>query len=230
MIDYTKLRKKIVPEQDGQDVTRLRVGVVSAVNTNGTCDVAISGVTVAGVPRLAGADVYVGGSVQILSYRGSLLILGLSATDGRSSGLGLWLRGDDSVSSSPVTSATPVSLGLVTNTGDLVKDRVYELKTFGGISGSSAGAWADLWAYRSPALTALAEWFRWPMPAVTTAYNASGCGLYFTAAANVSSVAVALYGNASAGSLTHGATNSSRRNIEVWDVGHISKFPGVPPW
>jgi hypothetical protein len=230
MIDYTKLRKKIIPEPDGEDVTKLRVGVVSAVNTNGTCDVAISGVTIPGVPRLAGADVYVGASVQIISYRGSLLILGLVATDGRSGGLGLWLRGQDTSSSSAVTSATPVSLGLVTNTGDLIKDRVYELKTFGGVSGSVAGAYADLRAYRSPALTSLAEWYRFPMPATVTAYNATGSGLYFTVTANVTSVGVALYGTASTGSLTHGGTATSPRNIEVWDVGHISKFPGVPVW
>lgn len=230
MIDYTKLKKKLIPPPDGEDVTKMRSGVVSVVNANGTADVVISGVTVQGIPRLSGVDVAVGAVVQMISYRGSLLILGSTAADARSPGLGLWMRAQDTASSAPLTSGTPVSLGLVSNTADLVKDRVYELKTFGGVAGSSAGAYALLQVFRSPALTLLADFFRFPMPAASTAFNASAGGLYFTATANVSGAAIALYGNANTGSLTHGATSTSARNVEAWDVGHILKFTGVPAW
>lgn len=76
----SKIKKKILPPDDGQDTLKLRTGVISAVNSDGTCDVTISGVTVAGVPKLAEAFVPVGSVVQLLTYRGSLLIIGASAT------------------------------------------------------------------------------------------------------------------------------------------------------
>lgn len=76
----SQIKKALSGQQDdGQDVARLRTGVISAVNTNGTVDVTLSGVTVAGVSYLADAGVAVGAIVQMLSYRGSLLVLGTSA-------------------------------------------------------------------------------------------------------------------------------------------------------
>lgn len=75
-LDYTKLLKKINPQDDGQDVLRLRVGVVAAIASDGTVDVTINGVTVPDVPVLGGAYFAVASTVQILSYRGSLLIIG----------------------------------------------------------------------------------------------------------------------------------------------------------
>lgn len=80
MIDYTKLLKKLTPDQDGEPHLHLRTGVVSALNADGTVDILMSGVLVPGVPRLAETVVQVGGRVQILAARGSLLILGASAT------------------------------------------------------------------------------------------------------------------------------------------------------
>jgi hypothetical protein len=76
MIDYTTLIKKLVPDEDGQDVLRLRVGVVSAIATDGTVDLTLNGVTVPDVPVLGGAYFAVASTVQVLSYRGSLLIIG----------------------------------------------------------------------------------------------------------------------------------------------------------
>lgn len=76
MLDYTKLIKKLVPEEDGQDVLRLRVGVVAAIAADGTVDVTLNGVTVPDVPVLGNAYFAVGTTVQILSYRGSLMIIG----------------------------------------------------------------------------------------------------------------------------------------------------------
>lgn len=74
-IDYTKLLAKLSPEPGGEDVLRLRTGVISAVNSDGTVDVAISGVVVPHVPRLAGTILSAASNVQVLSYRGSLLVL-----------------------------------------------------------------------------------------------------------------------------------------------------------
>lgn len=80
-VDYTKLLKKLVPESDGQAVLRLLVGVVSAIDSgDGTVDVTLNGVTVPDVPVLGGAYFAVASTVQILSYRGSLLIIGSSAS------------------------------------------------------------------------------------------------------------------------------------------------------
>ena len=80
MIDYTKLLKRLNPEPGGEDVLRLRVGVVTAVNSGGLVDVTISGVSVPDVPVLAGVQAPIGAVVQILSLRGSLLVLGASSS------------------------------------------------------------------------------------------------------------------------------------------------------
>lgn len=80
MLDYTKLLKKINPDSDGEDTLRLRVGVVSTVNSDGTVNVTISGVTIPNVPRLLDSSMATGAAVQVLSYRGSLLVLGRVST------------------------------------------------------------------------------------------------------------------------------------------------------
>lgn len=78
-IDWHRLAKRINPKPDGQDVLRLRVGVVDALNTDGTIDVLLDEVLLdKPVPVLAGALVEVGLPVQLLSYRGSLLAIGTS--------------------------------------------------------------------------------------------------------------------------------------------------------
>jgi hypothetical protein len=77
VIDLTKILDKLVPEPDGEDVLRLRVGIVEAV-TDGRVDVDLSGTVIEGVPVLGGATLAVGQPVQMLSYRGALLALGSS--------------------------------------------------------------------------------------------------------------------------------------------------------
>lgn len=77
MLDYTNLLKKLVPEDDGEDFLRLRVGTVNAVNANGTLDITMSsGVIVPSVPKLATAYAPVGAVVQMISFRGSLMVIG----------------------------------------------------------------------------------------------------------------------------------------------------------
>jgi energy-converting hydrogenase Eha subunit C len=80
-IDYTRLLSKLSPAQDGQDVARLRTGLVMVVNSDGTADVAISGVTIEDVPVLGdNTMLIVGQACQVLTYRGSLLVLGQSGS------------------------------------------------------------------------------------------------------------------------------------------------------
>lgn len=76
--DYTKLLARLLPDAGGEDTVRMRVGVVTAVNVNGTLNILLSGVSVPGVSRLDNVIVGVGDVVQIASYRGALLALGKS--------------------------------------------------------------------------------------------------------------------------------------------------------
>jgi hypothetical protein len=81
MIDYTALLKKLTPDRDGEPHTHLRTGTVAAVNSDGTLDITMSGgVLVPGVPKLASVFADVGDAVQMISFRGSLLVLGPVAT------------------------------------------------------------------------------------------------------------------------------------------------------
>ena len=76
-IDYTRMLDKLIPVADGQDVLRLRTGLVMAINSDGTLDVAISGVTVEDIPVLGdNSGFIVSQPCQVLTYRGSLLVLG----------------------------------------------------------------------------------------------------------------------------------------------------------
>jgi hypothetical protein len=77
MIDYTRLRKKLVPEPDGEPATHLRTATVDAVNSDGTVDLLMnSGVVVPDIPKLESANVFSGMNVQVISLRGSLLVIG----------------------------------------------------------------------------------------------------------------------------------------------------------
>lgn len=78
--DYTRLLEKIVPTQDGEDPVRLRTAVVAVINSDGTIDITLNGVTVTNVP-VVGSNLgfVVGRSVQVLVHRGALLVLGQTA-------------------------------------------------------------------------------------------------------------------------------------------------------
>jgi hypothetical protein len=79
-IDYQKLLAKLMPEPGGEDVARMRVGIVDAVNADGTVNLGIAGIIVPSIARLANAPMVAGTVVNVISYRGSLLILGPSAS------------------------------------------------------------------------------------------------------------------------------------------------------
>lgn len=88
MIDYNRLLGKIAssvnPGTDAEDKVRLRTATVSSINVNGTVDILLSAVTIPSVPVLDGLVVAVGAVVQVLSSRGSLLVIGGSAAGGQS--------------------------------------------------------------------------------------------------------------------------------------------------
>lgn len=75
-INLSKIKKKLNPEPDGQGPLRLQSATVSAIASDGTVDITLNGATVTDVPVLGSARFVNGQAVQVLSYRGSLLILG----------------------------------------------------------------------------------------------------------------------------------------------------------
>src|SRR6188508_1316671 len=79
-IDYTKLRQKLTPEDQvgGDPGLQLRVGTIQAIASDGTVTLNLSGVNITDVNVLDGAVFSVGTVVQVLSYRGSLLVIGAS--------------------------------------------------------------------------------------------------------------------------------------------------------
>lgn len=79
MMDYTNLLEKLDPEDQvgGDPGLQLRVPTVASVNGNGTVDLTMpDGVLVFSVSRLAGSYAKLGAPVQMLTYRGSMLVIG----------------------------------------------------------------------------------------------------------------------------------------------------------
>jgi hypothetical protein len=107
----SKIKKKLLPTTDGQDTARLRTAVVSAIGTDGKVSITLNGATVTNVPTLGGAVFAVGTVVQLLSYRGSLLILGgsglgaqparLNSTDNLNGSIGTTYTNNAGGSTSP---------------------------------------------------------------------------------------------------------------------------------
>lgn len=226
MIDYTKLLKKITPDRDGEPHLHLRTAVVSAVNANGTVDILMSGVTIPGVPRLAEATVQVGGTVQILAARGSLLVIGQAMSAGRSAGAGLWTRVQSNSSSGSV--GTSLATVLTTPSTTFLKNRVYEVRSHAGAQ-AGAGTWAFLTVVRTGSVT-IGEGYRFPLT-TSAVFRTGFTGVYFAvnSSSNVTGT-IQLQLSFSAGTGVHYANATQERNLEVWDVGDVSQFSGVPVW
>lgn len=100
-IDLTKIKKKINPPMDGQDVLRLKVAtIVSRSSTTGATTILMDDTTITNVPSLGGVAYSVGTTVQVLSYRGSLMIIG----------------GSNAASAQPVESTGSATNGSTTST------------------------------------------------------------------------------------------------------------------
>lgn len=77
-MDYSQIKRKLNPPVDGQDVLRLATATVVNIESDSTVDILLDGATVVDVPVLGSPAMAVGSVVQILKYRGSLLVLGPS--------------------------------------------------------------------------------------------------------------------------------------------------------
>jgi hypothetical protein len=225
VIDLYQLLEKLDPQPGGEDVLRLRVGTIDAIS-GATVSLILSGLVIPGVPRLASAAVAVGDRVQVLTLRGSLLVIGPVANSGSSAGRGLWARGQATTSTTLTGSLASI---LTTNSVTFRRNRVYEIKTHGAVDAASANALADLRAYRTGPATQIGEFYRFSIPAASTQYNASGRGLYFTTANDVVGQ-ISLYASGTGTTVRHFASAGTPRNVEVWDVGETSQFPGIPTW
>lgn len=137
-IDLSQIKKKLQPVQDGQDTLRLRTGVVSAVNANGTVDVVLSGVTMTNLPRLSESVVGVDEPVQILSYRGSLLVIGGVAPSVSGIGQQPFVRDASQSSSSSIGNTETVVSTLASRT--YKAGRAYEIWVGGGVTYSANSA------------------------------------------------------------------------------------------
>lgn len=123
MIDYTRLREKLIPEKDGEEPVVLRTATVSAVNSDGTLDVVLSGVTLTSVPRLASVTAGVGDTVQMLVTLGTKLVIGFTARTAParvSNRMATTIRTTDS---SAVSAETQID----TVTASLVSGRIYKV-------------------------------------------------------------------------------------------------------
>ncbi len=135
MIDYQALLDKLNPKPDGEGVTKLRTGVVSVVNANGTLDVAISGVVIPGLPRVLGVTAQVGDVVSVITYLGAMLVLGVvgALPAGRDGAI----HGMSSVTNSAaITSETIVLTGAPSPT-TFKAGRVYEINVYGLTQGTN---------------------------------------------------------------------------------------------
>lgn len=74
--DWTRAIERIMPTPGAEDVLRMRTGVVDELNSDGTADVEVSGLLIPSLPVVDGAKVVVSDPVMLLSWRGSLVVLG----------------------------------------------------------------------------------------------------------------------------------------------------------
>lgn len=135
-IDYTKIKKKINGQIDPFEVDplTLRVGVVAAVNSNGTANITLSGVTLTNVPVLAtGQNLITGLPVQVVTYRGSFLVLGHVAGTNTPAGRKYVIKGaDQNLTNTTMTDITGMSIPLEANAS-------YAYQAFFAYAGNQAG-------------------------------------------------------------------------------------------
>lgn len=78
--DWTRAIERILPTPGAEDVLRMRTGVVDEVNSDGTVDVEVSGLVIPGLPVVDGVSVEDDDTVMLISFRGSLIVLGRART------------------------------------------------------------------------------------------------------------------------------------------------------
>lgn len=162
-IDYTRLLERLIPEPGGEDKLRLRTGVIAAVNAEGTVSLTLSGVTVTNVPVLNHVMVAVDAVVQVLSYRGSLLVIGSTSGGGKR------------ILSKSSPQNTPTSSTAMQNATDLSfyaeASRVYLIKALLSYDGATGGDIRIAWSVPSGAT--MERWIRAPQVGITDNQNTS---------------------------------------------------------
>jgi len=128
--DWSRLVDQILPKAGGEDVVRMRTGVVDAENSDGTVDVAISGLVVPDLYKIDGMVTEVGDVVQVISYRGALIVLGAVASSVTSRSYGI-----------PVMPTTTASNGTDTSGTTEVRDAVLGNYVFTAAAGRKYRAW-----------------------------------------------------------------------------------------
>lgn len=109
MIDPTRLLEKLIPEKDGEPYLTYRKGVITAVNSNGTIDITLSGVAVTGVPVIGETtDYVVGRTAHLLAAKGLLLALGTAASGGSTAKPNAYFTfGTPTITNNSLTTLTP---------------------------------------------------------------------------------------------------------------------------
>lgn len=134
MLDYTRMVKKLNPTRDGEPYTSMRTGIVDAINSDGTLDIEMSsGVIVPDVPRLDTVNVAVGSVIHMISFRGSLLVIG------RTSSAGGRIIAYASDTTDGTAGASGVEVSIIQVTGTLQNGRAYRVWTEFHATPGSAG-------------------------------------------------------------------------------------------
>lgn len=167
-IDYTKIKKKIQGQADPfpVDELTLRTGVISAVNANGTVNLMLSGVTMTNVPVLATGQTMISGlPVQVLSARGSLLVIGHIAGTNMPSGRRVIIKPSSqnlTASSTTMQNVTGMSFTVEANATYLVETIV----TYDGATGGDIRV-----AWTAPGASSMSRFIVAPQAGTTSNEN-----------------------------------------------------------
>lgn len=156
--DYTNLLNKLIPNPGGEDKLRIRTAVVSAVNSDGTVDILLSDVLVPDVPALSSAPVPVGANVQVISLRGSLLVIGTVKGAG-SAGASDWQAYTPVFTTSGGSAnigSTGIIKGRYRRTGGMIQAIGYMLLSGTGIAVGSGGGFTHSLPVQAATVTDMA--------------------------------------------------------------------------
>lgn len=108
-LDLTRVLDKLLPQRDGEAVLTLRSAVVSAVNSDGTIDITLSGVLIPDVAVIGSNVLFTVGRVcRVLVARGTLLVLGEMGTAVAGATPNVYLEfGTPSISNNSIQVLTP---------------------------------------------------------------------------------------------------------------------------
>lgn len=221
-IDYFRLLEKLDPKKDGEDVVRLRKGVVDTVNADGTVDLQLSGVPtpIPDVPVLNGVALSVGQVVRVLTSRGSLLVLGVDTVGAEP----YWISATSASSNFTTADATVFQIDdVVFRAG-----RAYRVEFYGGWNDVPVSAPTLVNPKIKKTSSAGTLWidFGW-LPMVNGVANISGAGatgfLRRTAGTDLTADIV-LTAITNAGTANMFANSTLLRWLEIREIGSAAKY------